>query len=156
MNPFVWLILGLGLIVAEFYLPGAILGILGGAFVLISVVTFALATNSPLYIMLFLIGTGLAVIAAIKFALWSVKNNQSRFNIYSDNAQDGYTASSFDQTAIGKKGVVLTDLKPGGYILVDGKQHQALSRTGYLVKGTEVDVIGGQEESLLVKQSKKE
>jgi len=46
----------------------------------------------------------------------------------------------------------LTDLKPGGYILVEGKQHQALSNTGYIVKGKEVKIIGGQEESLIVKQ----
>lgn len=156
MNAIFWLLIGLALIFAEFYLPGAILGIIGGIFVVISVVTFATDVNSPLYIILYLIATGLAVGFTIKGALWSIKNNKSRFRIFSDDSQDGFIASKFDQSAIGKKGTVVTDLKPGGYIQVEGKQHQALSRSGYIVKGSEVDVIGGQEESLIVKQSKKE
>jgi membrane-bound serine protease (ClpP class) len=155
MNPIFWLIIGLGLIFAEFYLPGAILGIVGGLFVLISVVTFAYDVNSPLYLILYLLATGAAVALTIKFSLSSVRYNKSRFQIYSDDAQNGYTASKYDHSAIGKTGIVLTDLKPGGYIMIEGKQHQALSRSGYIVKGSEVDVIGGQEESLLVKQSKK-
>lgn len=155
MNPIFWLLIGLGLIFAEFYLPGAILGIIGGIFVLVSVVSFAYTVNSPLYVVLYLIATGIAVGLTIKFSFWSIRHNKSRFKIYSDDAQNGFIASKFDQTAIGKKGIVLTDLKPGGYILIEGKQHQALSQTGYIVKGTEVEVIGGQEESLLVKQSKK-
>lgn len=69
------------------------------------------------------------------------------------NEQEGFQASEYDKTAIGKTGVVLADLKPGGYILVDDKKHQAISLSGYIAKGEEVSVIGGQEESLIVKQN---
>lgn len=66
--------------------------------------------------------------------------------------QTGYQASEYDTSAIGKKGVVLADLKPGGYILVEGKQHPAISISGYIPKGEEVEIVGGQEQSLMVKK----
>ena len=62
--------------------------------------------------------------------------------------------SKFEKHAIGKIGIVLTDLKPGGFILIEGKQHQAISQSGYITKGEEVIVVSGQEESLLVKKVK--
>jgi membrane-bound serine protease (ClpP class) len=96
----------------------------------------------------------LAVVALfillIRFALWRIKQTRTKQSLYSDASQNGYVASTFDSSLIGKKGVVLTDLKPGGHILVEGKKVQALSEEGYLAKGTEVLVVGGQEESVLV------
>jgi membrane-bound ClpP family serine protease len=150
MNAFVALIIGLLLIFLELYLPGAILGILGGIFVVISLVLFALQNNSPFLVVLFVIAAVVLVGLTIKLALWRIRTAKARYSIYSDDAQTGYFASTFDKSAIGKIGTVLTDLKPGGYIIVDGKQHQALSKSGYIVKGHEVKIIGGQEESLLV------
>lgn len=71
---------------------------------------------------------------------------------HEQDASEGYVASKFDAAAIGKHGTVLTDLRPGGYILVDGEKHQAISIEGYIFRGSEVEVIGGQEESLMVKE----
>ena len=156
MNPFFLLIIGLILIFLEFYLPGAILGIIGGILVLASLIFFAIQSSSPIYLALYVILTGVSLVLLVKFALWRIPRNKSSFSIYSNKDQEGYTASQFDHSAIGKKGVVLSDLKPGGYILVEGIQHQALSQSGYIVKGSEVLVIDGQEESLIVKPIKKD
>lgn len=152
MTAFLLLFLGLFLVFLEFYLPGAILGILGGCFIVASVIYFALDYPSPIAVTAFVLAAGLLLAAVVKFALWRIRNSKSRFSIYSDDAQNGFVASHYDKTLIGKKGKVLTDLKPGGYIIVDGKQQQALSREGYVTKGSEVEVIGGQEESLIVKK----
>ncbi|QLH37527.1 MAG: hypothetical protein HWD61_05345 [Parachlamydiaceae bacterium] len=46
----------------------------------------------------------------------------------------------------------MTDLKPGGFIIVDGKQQPAISKEGYLSKGTKVKVIGGEESNLIVRK----
>jgi membrane-bound serine protease (ClpP class) len=152
MNPFILLAIGLLLIFIEFYLPGAVMGIAGGIFVFASIIVFAFRTNSPLEIILFIIGTIAALSLLIRFALWRIRTAKPDYSIYSDGAQVGYVASGFDKTAVGKTGTVLSDLKPGGYVLIEGKQQQALSVSGYITKGSEVIVIGGQEESLLVKQ----
>jgi membrane-bound ClpP family serine protease len=93
----------------------------------------------------------------IKFALWRIRSAPQNRSIYSDNYQKkDYVASTFDTSAIGKTGVVLSDLKPGGYILIDGKQHQAISQTSYVTKGSTVLVLYGEGESLIVKPIQKE
>lgn len=156
MTPFILLILGFVLIFIEFYLPGAIMGTAGGLMVFASIILFAMQSQSPWEIAVYVIATGIALGFLIKFALWRIRTAKPNSSIYSDDSQDGFQASSFDASAIGKHGVVVTDLKPGGHIVVDGKRVQAISQSGYLVKGSEVLVIGGQEESLIVKPVKKE
>lgn len=156
MMPWILLVVGFILILIEFYLPGAIMGITGGVMVFISILLFAMQIQSPLAIAAYIIGVGIILVFLVKFALWRIRTAKPSRSIYSDASQDGFQASSFDASAIGKKGVVVTDLRPGGHISVDGKQMLAISQSGYLTKGTEIIVIGGQEESLIVKIAKEE
>ena len=149
-----WLV-GLLLIFLEFYLPGAILGILGGVFLLFAIYQFVLLGAGSLATLAFITGVISSVALLIKFTLWKIRTSKSGFSIYSNADQKGYVASHYDKHAIGKTGVVSSDLKPGGYVMIEGKQHQALSQSGYVTKGTEVLVIGGQEESLIVTTRKK-
>lgn len=151
MIPFLLVLLGLLLILFEFYLPGAIMGILGGISILIGIVMFASQKSSVIAIILFVAGCAAAVVLLIKFAMWRIVHAKAPYSIYSEHDQEGFQASSFDQTAIGKTGTVLADLKPGGFVLIEGSQHSAISISGYLAKGEHVTVIGGQEQSLIVK-----
>lgn len=150
MIPLSLLVVGLLLIFLEFYLPGAILGITGGMLVFASAVVFATDNPNLLWILLYLFGISVAVSLTIKFAMWKIRTAKPEHSIYSASAQEGFQASSYDKSAIGKTGIVLTDLKPGGHILVEGKRLQAISQSGYITKGTEVEIVDGQGESLLV------
>jgi membrane-bound ClpP family serine protease len=156
MSPFILLAIGLLLIFIEFYLPGAVMGVTGTILVLISIFLFASTFNSSILTILYIIGTTVCVGLLIKFALRRIVKAKPEYSIYSNKDQKNYYASSYDKTAIGKKGIVLADLKPGGYITIEGKQHQAISLTGYLTKGTEVIVVSGDGESLSVRSEKKE
>lgn len=152
MIPFVLVFLGLILILFEFYLPGMVMGILGGISILTGIILFASQTSSWLAIVLFMAGTAVTVWLLIRFAIWRIVHAKPQYSIYSSADQEGYQASSYDKTAIGKTGVVIADLKPGGYILVEGIQHPAISLSGYIVKGEHVSIVGGQEQSLIVKK----
>jgi membrane-bound ClpP family serine protease len=152
MIPFFLLILGLLLILFEFYVPGAVLGILGGISIFAAIILFISQTSSILAIIGFILGTAIAVGLLIRFALWRIVNAKPQNSIYSNANQEGYQACDYDKTAIGKTGIVSTDLKPGGYIFVDGHQYPAISTSGYIAKGGSVTVIGGQEQSLMVIQ----
>jgi membrane-bound ClpP family serine protease len=156
MTPWILLLLGFLLIFLEFYIPGAIMGVAGGVMVFLSIILFAMQSGSPWAIAAFVIGVGLALGALIRFALWRIRTARPDRSIYSDAHQEGFQASSYDASTIGKTGIVVTDLKPGGHVLIEGKRLQALSQSGYITKGSEVVVIGGQEESLIVKLSKKD
>jgi membrane-bound serine protease (ClpP class) len=151
MLPYILLAVGLLLIFIEFYVPGAIMGIAGGILIAISIYDFTLQAQSSWVVFLYLLGVVVSIGLVIKFAIWCITTAKPESSIYSNKNQEGFVASHFDQTVIGKKGTALTDLKPGGYILVEGKQYQALSQTGYITKGADVLVTGGQEESLNVK-----
>lgn len=152
MMPILLVILGLVLILFEFYLPGAVLGILGGISILIGIVLFASQSSSLIAILLFIVITAISTGLLIRFAIWSIVNTKSSYSVYSNDNQEGYQASSYDEKAIGKTGVVIADLKPGGFILVEGHQYPAISISGYIKKGEHVSIIGGQEQSLMVKQ----
>lgn len=151
MNSFICLAIGLLLIFIEFFVPGAIMGTLGGVFVLASLILFATESNSLLAILVYFLGVCISLGLLFKFALWRIRHASPNFSIYSDASQSGFQASTFDEAAIGKVGTVLSDLKPGGYVLIDGQQHQAISQSGYIAKGSQIEVVGGQEESLIVK-----
>ncbi len=132
------------------------MGILGAVFVLTSIFLFVSNTTSFFAAFLFVISSIVAVVLVIKLALKSIVNAKSGYSIYLRGDQKGFQASSFDKSLIGREALVLTDLKPGGYITIDGQQHQAISNTGYIPKGHVVMVISGQEDSLIVQFLQKE
>jgi membrane-bound serine protease (ClpP class) len=138
------------MILIEFLAPGAIFGTLGGMALIASVVMFALEDHSPIALLFYIIFVVAAIAFLIKFALWRIRKTQPEQSIYADASQEGYIASTYDKSCIGMQGVVLSDLKPGGYILVGEKKLQAISLSGYISKGTHVEIVDGQEESLLV------
>lgn len=151
ITPFILLAIGLLLVLFEFYLPGGIMGTIGALTVLASIVLFALNSESPLYTLLFILGSCTALAFLVKFALWRIRHAEPGYSVYSDQDQEGFHASKYDESAIGKSGVASTDLRLGGRILIDGKRHSALSQSGYIIKGTEIEVIAGQGETLIVK-----
>ncbi|MGZ3633863.1 MAG: NfeD family protein [Parachlamydiaceae bacterium] len=156
MSTYLLLVLGLILIFIEFFIPGAVIGTIGVILVLSSIVSFASTTDSSLALTGYVVSVVIALVYLIKLAIWRMQKTSSKQTICADAAQTGYVASSFDASAIGHRGVVLSDLKPGGYILVEGKKLQAISVSGYISQNATVEVIGGQEESLIVKFIEKE
>jgi len=132
------------------------MAVLGVILLILGIALFAMENGSGIAFLLFFIGNCVAVYLVVKLAIWRIKSSSTSFGIYSDSSQVGYVASTYDKAAVGKTGVVKTDLKPGGHVLVDGNVQQAISQSGYLPKGTEIEVIGGQEESLIVKALKKD
>lgn len=156
MTPLILLLIGFFLIFLEFYLPGAVMGITGGVLVFVALILFVADNPSPIAIFLAVIGVVVSLVLLVKFAIWRIRTAKADNSIYSADNQVGFQACSYDSSMIGKSGVVVTDLKPGGHILIEGQRLQAISQNNYLVKGTEVLVIGGQEQSLIVKPKNKE
>lgn len=145
-----WLF-GLILVFLEFFLPGMIFGTAGVIMLLASVFFFAKEYTFGISILTYCLLVALSLMLIIKAALVAIKRTRKNQSFLSDDAQEGYVASTYDKSAIGKIAVVLSDLKPGGYILIDDKKVQALSASGYIVAGSQVEVIGGQEDALIVK-----
>lgn len=155
MMPFILWVLGLFFIFLEFYTPGAIMATIGAILLVSSFAIFVSQVASPIFVILFAFAMMLSVGFVIKFALWKIPRTRSDYSIYSKNDQHGYRASSFDVNAIGKEGIASTDLRPSGYITIDGVKHAAISQNGYVLKGDCVLVIEGDGETLIVQLKQK-
>ncbi len=143
-------VVALLLIYFEFFVPGGILGTLG-ALLLIAGVIVCFWKQTKLiwvavYIFLLLIGLALA----IRLALQKIKRSQKSFYLRDD--QEGYVASSYENEIIGKSGQALTSLRPSGHILIEEKPYQAVSESGYIKKGTSIQVIGGEGARFIVRK----
>lgn len=156
MSPYLLLLAGLLLIFLEFYLPGGVMGTAGALVIISSIVVVSLQSESLIEIFLFVLGSLVGTIAVVKFALWHIRRTRHTRSIFLESDQEGYRASSFDKKMIGRKGTAIADMRPGGYVLIEGKKYQALSLSGFIPKGSLVEVVTGQGESLHVKQMKKE
>jgi len=148
--PFFLLAIGLILVFLEFFLPGGIMAISAGILLLASVIFFAIEFSSFLATMLYSICVVGIVCVLIKFTLKRFKKGKFK-GIFLNSAQNGYVASQFAKEMIGKQGEAVSDLKPAGHILVAGKRYQALSKMGYIDKGSSIEVIGGEGAHLIVK-----
>jgi Membrane-bound serine protease (ClpP class) len=153
MNPYILLIIAFVLVFLEFFLPGGILGIFGAFFVVLSLVAFYLEGHSPLALLAYFTFVVVALAILIRYILKAIQSTGKENTIMLDDDQEGYVATGFDKSLIGKTGTVLADLRPAGKIVVDGIEVQALSEMGYLSKGTEVQIVGGKGSHLIVKKA---
>jgi membrane-bound ClpP family serine protease len=151
-TPFILLLAGLILMFLEFFLPGGVLGIAAGIVIFASIIFFALQFSFG-WTVLYIVGIILLVVLMARMALKRLKMGKLK-GIYLSSAQEGYQASEYEKNLIGKKGIALSDLKPSGHILVEGKRYQAVSKLGYIDKGAEIDIVGGEGAHLIVKLAK--
>lgn len=156
MTPYLLLFLGYLMVYLEFFLPGGVMGILGAISIVSSIVLFALESSSGVAVFLYLVGSIFGLIVLVKLTLRQIQTKGKGRGIYSDEDQAGYQAASWDPSLVGKSGVAYTDLRPGGYIIVEGQQLPAISQSGYLLKGTDVVVLGGEGDTLMIKTKEKE
>jgi membrane-bound ClpP family serine protease len=132
------------------------LGVTGALFLIVSVVLVALQGGGPLEVLLFFVALVAALAFVVMFAIKRIRGTGKKGTMYLETDQEGYIASQYDVTAVGKSGVAVTDLKPAGHALVEGKYYQVVSQSGYVTQGTSIIVIGGQGAALVVKPSHKE
>jgi membrane-bound serine protease (ClpP class) len=140
-------LLGFVLVYSEFYFPSGILGIIAAASLIGSATWFGYLWYgihwTIVYALLLIAGVLLVSQIAIR---------RVRKKIALNVDQQEHIASTFDVNLVGKTATVLTDLKPTGHVVIDGKQYQALSETGYLPKDTPVIIVGGRGAYLIVKK----
>jgi membrane-bound ClpP family serine protease len=143
-------LIGLVLIFLEFFLPGMIFAICGTILLLSSVGLFFIQ-NAAIWGLFYLFSLLVLLVGTCKIALLWIKKSKDKDQFYLENNQEGYVAAQFDKTAIGKKGIAYTELKPAGHIFIEGKTQQALCETGYVQQGAVIHVVGGKGGHLIVK-----
>ena len=134
-------VLGLLLIYFEFFVPGGVLGVLGGVLMLLSLTLF-IWVLPHLYWVLLYVGVGIVLLVlVIRLALSMLKK---RPTMYAAEDQSGYLASKIDPELIGKTGKAVTNLSPSGHIEVEKERYQAISESAFIKKGELIKIICGE------------
>lgn len=155
MTPYLLVALGLVLIFLEFCLPGIVLGLAGAALILMSFALLFKQASSAVLFFVQVIAILSLVVFVIMAALRVIRKTAKQGTLYLESDQQGYMASDFDETQVGKLGVAMTDLRPAGHVLIDGKLLQAVSDSSYIEQGNQIRVLRGQGAVLVVEEVNK-
>lgn len=99
------------------------------------------------------------LMTAILLVIWSARHiasSRAAYPFVDHGVQDkaeGYTAFNTSlNDLVGQVGEALTDLRPAGHIMVDGKQYDAESDDGYIHRGQAIVIDRIRDMNLLVKK----
>jgi membrane-bound ClpP family serine protease len=154
--PIILALFGLILIYIEFFIPGGIMGLFGGLLVIASIIVVLISDLNIIPLVLFIIITFTLLIVTVKIALFQVKKTGKKGTIFLESDQKGYFASKYEKDLIGRYGIAGSDLKPSGYVIINDRSYQAVSKGKYITKGKNIQVLAGEGARLIVKEKTKE
>lgn len=154
---FVLLIIGLALIIAEFFVPGGILGGLGAMSI---VVSLFMATDNIFALSLsLLIAISLTIFVAIfLYKRIGLQKGLLRYIILSDRetVDKGYVSSVSREQLIGLKGRALTPLRPSGTGLFEGERLDIISVGNFINQEDPIEIISVNGSRIVVKRIEEE
>ncbi|MFD1018802.1 NfeD family protein [Thalassobacillus hwangdonensis] len=151
------LVLGIGLIIAEFFLPGGIAGIAG----IVSIVSALMLSSYDMGHMTMSIGIALlvAIIASvILFKFIGLEKGLFRHIILKDSTStdQGYVSSANRLELIGLEGETVTPLRPAGTAVFDEERLDVVTEGGFIPNGATVKVIKTEGSRIVVREIKKD
>ena len=151
MNAVVLLFLvGVMFLAGEVFVPGAVLGILGGlamavgcgvAFAQLGAVGGAVATVAAFALL------GFTLYAEL---IWLPKTRLGKGMVVESKVEATSQPPIAAADIVGKIAVAETPLVPTGYVLVEGKRYEAFSPAGHVAKGASLRVAGQDNFRLIV------
>nr|WP_245153877.1 NfeD family protein [Jeotgalibacillus proteolyticus] len=146
-------IIGIGLIIAEFFVPGGILGALGLVAIIASIL---LAGNSIVYMGIALaIALLVAVIGMVIMVKFLGKNLHLLKKIIlsdSTSTESGYVSNVNRVELIGITGITRTPLRPSGTIVIGDERIDAVTEGGYIDKNKQVKVVKVEGSRIVVRE----
>jgi membrane-bound serine protease (ClpP class) len=138
----IFFLAGMALLLAEFFLPGAVAGSMGALLLVVSgaMGVYRYPDQMPLIILIEVVGAAICVIAGF-LILAKTRAGQALMLDTVQRPEDGYVNMVTDHSLIGASGVVLTALRPAGSIEVGGRRIDAVSDGSFIDAGAAVRVI---------------
>lgn len=134
--------IGLILLAAEVLVPGGILGIAGGVALFAGcVVSFIRLGASGGLIAVVIAMLAAFVVFYIQFRVLPKTRIGKRFFLKREITATSTALQDSARDLIGKAALSATVLSPSGYVTIDGKRYEAVSQSGQISPGTELEVI---------------
>ncbi|MGQ4665786.1 NfeD family protein, partial [Metabacillus halosaccharovorans] len=153
MEAIILFILGVIFLIAELFVPGGILGILGFVSVIGSL--YVASGNFVHMTISLLISFAVAFAASILL----VKVFGKRMNIFkklilrdSTNTESGYVSNVSRRELVGAEGIALTTLRPSGTAVINDERLDVVTEGGYIIKGQKVKVIKVEGSRIVVRE----
>lgn len=146
-------IIGLVLLLLEFFVPGGIVGIIGGALIIISLLFAGASVTHMAYsiiIAMFIAVIGMVIL--MKF--FGKKLHVFNKLVLRDatTTEEGYVSNTNRIELIGRVGEAVTPLRPAGVIVIDHERIDAVSEGSYIDKGKQVEVIKVEGSRIVVRE----
>ncbi|MCG3089110.1 NfeD family protein [Sporosarcina cyprini] len=149
-------IIGVGLIIAEFFLAGGIAGVLGAVAVVVSII---LAGGNPMYMAIsLLIAIAIAVIGMViimKFFGRKLHLLNKMVLMDATDTESGYVSNVNRTELIGKIALAITPLRPSGTVNLDGERIDVVSEGSYIEKGKDVMIVKVEGSRIVVREYQK-
>ena len=150
------LVLGLMMVCLEVFIPGGIVGTLGG-FALVGSVILAFVSQGTAFGLYWLSGVMVITLFGLFLSIKFLPNSPAGRRLFLNSSERGYSASEGGLTdLLGKAGTALTNLRPAGMIDIEGRRIDVVTGGEYLPKGTEVKIIRVEGNRVVVEKSKNE
>ena len=154
MNDIVLLIVllaaGMLLIGAEIFVPGAVLGTLGGLSLFGAViVAFGISSQIGFYTLF-----GVLILTVLTVTAWIKFFPRSRVGQKMTLSENGtaFKASESKQALLGKTGTAYSALRPAGFALIEGQRIDVIAEGGIIDKGLPIVVIKVEGNRVVVRK----
>ncbi|WP_076556893.1 NfeD family protein [Salimicrobium flavidum] len=153
LEAIILLVVGVGLVIAEFFLPGGIAGI-GGA---VAIVASLLMSGQDVGYMAFSIGIALLVTivaSVILFKFVGFQNNFFKKIILSDatNTSEGYVSTKTRLDLIGKEGKSITPLRPSGSGEFEEERLDVVSEGDFIQRDESIKIVKVEGSRIVVRK----
>ncbi|WP_285400204.1 NfeD family protein [Lysinibacillus sp. fls2-241-R2A-57] len=147
-------IVGLALVMAEFFVPGGIVGILGGLLILLSLI-LAGANMMQMIIAIFiaLIVAIIGMVILMKFFGKKLHVLNKLILLDATTTEEGYVSNVNRTELLGKVGKTLTPLRPAGTMLFGSERIDVVSEGGYVDAEKHVEIIKVEGSRIVVRQT---
>jgi membrane-bound serine protease (ClpP class) len=146
-------VLGLILICLEIFLPGAIIGAIGGIALLASVV-LAFREQGQAFGTWWLAGTLAVTLAAIYLAVKAFPRSRTGKKLVLESNETGFVSGGEGLSAlVGAAGAALSALRPAGMAEIGGKRIDVVTAGEFIPPGEKITVVAVEGSRVVVKKA---
>ena len=147
--------LGVALIIAELFLPGAIAGIIGLALIIGSILLAGgNVVHMGISVLIALIVAIVGMVIIMKFFGKNIKFFDKIILTDATDTEHGYVSNVNRYELVGRIAVSMTPLRPSGTIMLDGERIDAVTEGGYIDSKKAVKIIKVEGSRTVVREVK--
>lgn len=150
-------IIGIIMLILEFFVPGGIVGLIGGALMIIALLFSGESVTYMAYSLL--IALFISILGMVVLVKFFGKNLHVFSKIVLKDAtttEEGYVSNVNRIELLGKRGKTVTPLRPAGTVFIDKERIDVVSEGNYIDSNVEVEVVQVEGSRIVVREIKEE